>query len=74
MDGCHSCGMPYNDSFADWTICRPCMQRQMEAYHEEPVFMDALGICWTRGELEEVGGIQEVQRLASDAMGGRKSQ
>lgn len=66
MSPCHSCGRPYDDSFADWTICRSCKQQQMEKYHGEPVYMDALGICWTQAELDEAGGQAEVDQLASN--------
>lgn len=67
MNNCHSCGTPYNDSFADWTICRSCKIEQMEAYHGEPIYMDALGICWTEAELVEAGGKEEVDRLVKEA-------
>lgn len=67
MEPCHSCGRPYDDSFADWTICRPCMQEQMEAHHQEPVYMDALGICWTQAALEEAGGRTEVDNMVREA-------
>jgi len=73
MDDCHGCGRPYDDSFADWTICRDCKQAQMEAYHGEPVFMDELGITWTRSELEEAGGQQEVERLVEESQATRKA-
>ena len=29
MENCHNCGRPYDDSFADWTICRDCMWEQV---------------------------------------------
>jgi hypothetical protein len=67
MDGCYSCGQPYDDSFADWTVCRGCMRHQMEEYHGEPVFMDSLGIVWTQSELQEAGGTHEVMKMAHDA-------
>ena len=67
MESCHGCGRPYDDSFADWTICRDCKQREMEEYHGEPVYMDSLGICWTQKELEEAGGLGEVIKLNKEA-------
>ena len=67
MDDCHGCGRPYDDSFADWTICRVCKQQQMEEHHQEPVYMDSLGICWTQEELDEAGGLQEVIKLNAEA-------
>lgn len=67
MEPCYGCGRPYDDSFADWTICRECKHHQMEQYHQEPVYMDALGICWTQSELEEAGGKYEVDRLVKEA-------
>lgn len=39
----------------------------MEAYHGEPIYMDALGICWTEAELVEAGGKEEVDRLVKEA-------
>lgn len=39
----------------------------MEEYHGEPVFMDSLGICWTKDELEEAGGQNEVMRMSIEA-------
>ena len=67
MDSCHGCGRPYDDSFADWTICRACKQREMEEYHGAPVYMDSLGICWSQEELEEAGGLEEVIKLNQEA-------
>jgi hypothetical protein len=67
MEPCHGCGRPYDDSFADWTICRPCKQQQMDEYHGEPVYMDGLGITWTQAELEEAGGQREVDQLVEEA-------
>ena len=67
MEDCHGCGRPYDDSFADWTICRGCMQREMEQYHGGPVYIDSLGIAWSQEELAEAGGQHEVDRMAYDA-------
>ena len=65
---CHVCGGAYNDeNMADWTICRGCKIKQMEEYHGEKVFMDNLGICWTKAELEEAGGLDEVKKMAGEA-------
>lgn len=71
MEPCHSCGRQYDDSFADWTICRSCKQQQMEEHLGEPVYMDGLGICWTASELEEAGGRQEVDRLVDESKSSR---
>jgi len=65
MDPCHDCGRPYDDSFADWTICRSCMFKRQE--DRGVVYMDSLGICWTQEELDEAGGKQEVIRLNNGA-------
>ncbi len=67
MENCHGCGRPYDDSFADWTICRSCKQKQMEETLGEEVYMDALGICWTAQDLEEAGGREEVDRLVAQS-------
>ena len=67
MDDCHSCGRTYDDSFADWTICRDCKQRQMEEYHGGPVYVDDLGIPWSQSELMEAGGREEVDRMVAEA-------
>ena len=65
---CHSCGHEYSDEMmADWTICRACMQEQMELINDEPVFIDQLGIAWTESELKEAGGMDEVKRMAREA-------
>jgi len=65
MDGCHSCGRPYDDSFADWTICRDCIWQQQQ--ERGVVYMDSLGITWTQEELDDAGGLQEVIRLNKEA-------
>jgi hypothetical protein len=56
-----------DEDMADWTICRGCMQREMERATGENVFIDQLGIAWTGSELEEAGGINEVRQMASEA-------
>ena len=65
MEQCHGCGREYDDSFADWTICRDCMWKQQE--ERGVVYMDSLGICWTQEELDEAGGLQEVIKLNKEA-------
>lgn len=65
MENCHSCGRPYEDSFADWTICRECAMN--EARERGAVYMDSLGITWTQEELDNAGGIEEVIRLNKEA-------
>lgn len=68
MEGCHSCGRPYDDSFADWTICRDCMAQQLEqANGGERVYFDALGIAWTQAEIDDAGGWHEVMKMSSEA-------
>lgn len=71
MDPCHSCGRQYDDSFADWTICRDCAMKQLKESEEETgrkiVYMDSLGISWTQEELDEAGGLAEVIRLNKEA-------
>lgn len=65
MDGCHNCGRPYDDSFADWTICRDCMWQMEQA--RGVVYLDSLGISWTQEELDEAGGLSEVIKLNKEA-------
>lgn len=67
MQPCTGCGRPYDDSFADWSICRDCKHQQMEEALGEPVYMDGLGICWTQSDLEEAGGQREVDRLVAES-------
>lgn len=67
MEGCHGCGRPYDDSFADWTICRSCMMSQAQESGMEVAYMDSLGIMWTQQDLEEAGGLQEVIRMNKEA-------
>jgi len=67
MEGCHGCGRPYDDSFADWTICRGCMWEQQKESGREVVYMDSLGISWTEEELKDAGGLQEVIKLNKEA-------
>jgi hypothetical protein len=43
------------------------MQEEMEKHHGEPVFIDSLGIAWTQSDLDESGGLQEVQRMVCEA-------
>jgi len=52
---------------ADWTICAGCKQREMEKISGESVFVDSLGIAWTKSELEEAGGMDEVVKMAKEA-------
>ena len=35
MNGCHNCGRPYDDSFADWTICRECKMQLEHALKDD---------------------------------------
>ncbi len=65
MENCYGCGRPYDDSFADWTICRDCMRQEQQ--ERGVVYMDSLGICWTQEELDDAGGMQEVVRLNAEA-------
>ena len=71
MEGCYGCGRPYDDSFADWTICRDCMWEQNRMAEEttgrKVVYMDSLGISWTQEELDEAGGLKEVIKLNKEA-------
>lgn len=65
---CHVCGQLFYDSqMADWTICFACKKHQMEELLGEDVYIDSLGITWTKEELENAGGIAEVQQMAHDA-------
>ena len=67
LQQCHNCGGEFLDEYmADWTICRGCMQQQMEQIQGEPVYMDNLGICWTKDELEESGGQREVDKMVAE--------
>ena len=71
MENCHNCGRPYDDSFADWTICRDCMWEQNHMAEEttgrKVVYMDLLGISWSQEELDEAGGLVEVIKLNKGA-------
>ena len=68
MSQCHNCGGSFpNHMMADWTICGGCKQREMEAISGEPVFIDSLGIAWTKSEMEEAGGQSEVVKMAQGA-------
>lgn len=67
MENCYGCGRPYDDSFADWTICRSCAMQQMQGAGRKVAYMDSLGITWTQQELDEAGGLQEVIRMNKDA-------
>lgn len=61
---CHCCGNEYPDEYmADWTICRGCLQSQVG----EDKYIDSLGIVWNKEELEEAGGVSEVERLCAEA-------
>ena len=60
---CHGCG-GYPD--ADWTICSTCKKQQMEEALGEEVYIDGLGIAWTKKDLEDAGGRNEVDRLVSE--------
>lgn len=60
---CHRCGLPYNESFPDWSICGSCLREEIP----EDSFVDSLGIVWSPQELEEAGGIHEVMKMAYDA-------
>lgn len=65
---CHGCNEVFPDAMmADWSVCRSCMERDMEQYHEGPVYIDSLGIVWSQEELKEAGGQQEVDSLAREA-------
>ncbi len=66
MDNCHGCGRPYDDSFADWTICRDCMLEQQRSNGRDIAYMDSLGISWTQEELDDAGGLDEVIRLNAE--------
>lgn len=67
MEPCYGCGRPYDDSFADWTMCRECAWAQMQQWEEPPVYMDALGIAWTQSQLDEAGGKHEVDKMVAEA-------
>jgi hypothetical protein len=70
LSQCHNCGGNFPDEYmADCIICRGCMQIEMKNNCGEPVFIDSLGIVWTQSELEEAGGLAEVQKMAHEADG-----
>jgi hypothetical protein len=65
---CNGCYRKFDESqMADWTICIGCKKKQMEDYLDEEVYIDALGIGWTKDEIEEAGGIVEVRRMVEEA-------
>jgi len=47
MENCQECGIPYNDSFADWTICRDCKLRLIREGEEKVEHIDNFDIYWT---------------------------
>lgn len=63
MQGCNSCGTPYDESFPDWTICRACLTDQAP----DGSYIDSLGIVWSPEDLEEAGGKAEVERMVYEA-------
>lgn len=67
MENCYGCGIPYDDSFADWTMCRGCMWQAQRDSGREVVYMDSLGISWTEEEIKEAGGLSEINRLNKEA-------
>lgn len=68
MSQCHFCGGEFSDDLmADWTICRSCYSEQMRAITGEDVYLDSLGIAWTKEELDAAGGKAEVDRLNKQA-------
>lgn len=66
MENCRGCNVSYDDSFADWTICRDCAVKQHEQAGRVIVYMDQLGIAWTQEELDEAGGLEEVKSMAKE--------
>ena len=65
---CEYCGGQFPDDYmADWTICRGCSKQQMEFLYDEEVYIDGLGIAWTKADIEEAGGIDEINRLNDEA-------
>lgn len=65
---CHTCGRPYDDSFPDWSICGNCLQQQVG----EDKYIDSLGIVWSQDELQEVGGVGQVEVMCQEADARRK--
>ena len=65
MENCYVCGCPYDDSFADWTMCRDCAWK--DGQERGVVYLDSLGISWTQEDLDEAGGLQEVIKLNKEA-------
>ena len=54
---CRYCGGQFADNMmADLTICFSCKKHEMEKMFGEEVFIDSLGIAWTKKELDEAGG------------------
>ena len=64
---CNFCGRPYDDSFADWTICRDCANQKELESGREIVYRDSLGISWTQEELDSAGGLAEVIKMNKEA-------
>jgi len=64
MSECHCCGGSYPDAdMADWTICRSCMARQMPA----DTYIDSLGICWSPEDVQEAGGVEEIEKMCRES-------
>jgi len=68
LNQCQVCGGMFPDkAMADWTICMGCKTRQAEKATSEEIYIDNLGITWTKGDIEEAGGINEVKKMAFEA-------
>lgn len=48
-------------------LCKRCYEISTRAAYDEPVYIDALGIAWTKADLEKAGGQAEVDRLCREA-------
>lgn len=62
MNQCQCCGNEYPlNEMADWTICFSCIREEQSRMGY--VYTDSLGIGWTYNDLQEIGGIAEVENL-----------
>ena len=61
---CVTCGKNVDyDSMPTWTLCRDCLQERVGL----DKYIDSLGIVWAPKEVEDAGGIEEIERLCSES-------
>ena len=61
---CDKCGQPAD---AGWNICSRCKKKEVQKQVGEDVYIDSMGIAWTQEEIEEAGGVSEIERMCNEA-------